>query len=60
VRLFVQQAAMVRPGFAVSAGNAADIAAICRQLDGLPLAIEEPPESCERADAAPVAEEWRP
>jgi predicted ATPase/class 3 adenylate cyclase len=40
VRLFVQQAGMVRPGFAVSAGNAADVAAICRRLDGLPLAIE--------------------
>jgi predicted ATPase/class 3 adenylate cyclase len=40
VRLFVQQAGMVRPGFAVTAGNAADIAAVCRRLDGLPLAIE--------------------
>ena len=39
-RLFVQQAAMVRPGFAVADGNAADIAAICTRLDGLPLAIE--------------------
>jgi predicted ATPase len=40
VRLFVQQARMVRPGFVVTGENAADIAAICRRLDGLPLAIE--------------------
>lgn len=40
VRLFVQHAGMVRPGFVVAEENAADIAAICRRLDGLPLAIE--------------------
>ena len=40
VQLFVQQADLVRPGFAVTPDNAADIAAICRRLDGLPLAIE--------------------
>ncbi|MDP9241208.1 MAG: tetratricopeptide repeat protein [Actinomycetota bacterium] len=40
VVLFAQQAALVRRGFTVTPGNAADIAAICRRLDGLPLAIE--------------------
>lgn len=40
VRLFVDRAARARPGFALTAGNAADVARICRLLDGLPLAVE--------------------
>lgn len=38
--LFVERAAAVRPGFAVDDDNRAIIEDICRQLDGLPLAIE--------------------
>lgn len=40
VALFVRTAAMRVPGFAVTPGNAATIAALCRRLDGLPLALE--------------------
>ena len=40
VRLFEQRAALVRPGFRISDENAADVAAIVRHVDGLPLAIE--------------------
>jgi predicted ATPase/class 3 adenylate cyclase len=39
-RLFASRAMAVRPGFAVTAENAADVAEIVRHLDGLPLAIE--------------------
>jgi len=40
VNLFCQQGALVRRGFSLTPSNAADIASICRRLDGLPLAIE--------------------
>ena len=39
-RLFRDRAAAAMPGFDVTEQNAADVAAACRLLDGLPLALE--------------------
>jgi predicted ATPase/transcriptional regulator with XRE-family HTH domain len=61
VRLFVERAGRVRPGFQLTSGNAHHIAAIARRLDGLPLAIElaaarmnvlGPADLCDRLDAS--------
>jgi predicted ATPase len=40
IALFLQRAEKVKPGFTLTAVNADAIASICRQLDGLPLALE--------------------
>lgn len=40
VALFVQRARAASPGFALTEHNREDVAEICRQLDGLPLAVE--------------------
>jgi predicted ATPase/DNA-binding CsgD family transcriptional regulator len=40
VRLFVDRARDVRPGFDIKPDNLPAIVAICRRLDGMPLAIE--------------------
>ena len=39
VALYTDRARAVRPGFALTEGNAAAAAEICRRLEGLPLAI---------------------
>jgi len=40
VSLFVQRATAVHPGFRIGSDNEAVVAAICRRLDGVPLAVE--------------------
>lgn len=40
VQLFIRRVQAARPGFVMSSADAPVIAAICRRLDGLPLAIE--------------------
>ena len=40
IRLFVERARAVLPGFQLTAQNMRAIAQICRRLDGIPLAIE--------------------
>ena len=40
VRLFLERAAQVAPGVALTTANSAAIAQVCHRLDGIPLAIE--------------------
>ena len=40
VRLFIERASAVVEGFALNAANASAVGAVCRRLDGIPMAIE--------------------
>ena len=40
IQLFADRARLARPDFAVTARNAHAVAAICRQLEGIPLSLE--------------------
>ena len=40
VQLFVHQARLVDPGFVLTEDNVDDVVALCRRLDGLPLAVQ--------------------
>ena len=40
VRLFVERAGLVAPGFALSDRDAGEVSKLCQRLDGMPLALE--------------------
>ena len=46
VTLFIQRVRLVRPNFQLNSDNKDDVTAICKQLDGLPLAIELAAANC--------------
>jgi predicted ATPase/class 3 adenylate cyclase len=66
VRLFADRAAAALPGFAITEDNALLVAHICRQVEGVPLAIEQaaarlkdvPAEQLAGHAGAPAPEDW--
>jgi predicted ATPase/class 3 adenylate cyclase len=56
VQLFVARAAAADPSFTVGAEERRHVSAICRRLDGIPLAIELAAARCAVVDVAELAE----
>lgn len=59
VRLFVDSAQRVQPGFALAADNLSDVIEICRRVDGMPLALELAAAWISMLAPAEIAEEIR-
>jgi predicted ATPase/DNA-binding CsgD family transcriptional regulator len=57
VAFFVERARQSAPRFEITASNAAEVAAICRRLDGLPLAIELTAARVALLDLASISEQ---
>ncbi|HEY3561768.1 MAG TPA: BTAD domain-containing putative transcriptional regulator [Kribbella sp.] len=55
VRLFVDRAQDVRPGFVLDTGTSAAVVEICRCLDGIPLALELAAARASHLEAAEIA-----
>ncbi len=56
VRLFLDRAQDVRPGFMLDGSNSASIVEICRRLDGIPLALELAAARMSHLESAEIAE----
>ncbi|TCM49287.1 BTAD domain-containing putative transcriptional regulator [Kribbella sp. VKM Ac-2568] len=56
VRLFVDRAQDVRPGFVLDLDNAASVVEICRRLDGIPLALELAAARMSHLESAEIAD----
>ncbi|MET8092250.1 BTAD domain-containing putative transcriptional regulator [Micromonospora sp. NPDC005220] len=59
VKLFARRAAQACPSFSVHSGNSDLVAAICRRLDGLPLALELAARVLRTTDLPDLAEQCR-
>ena len=60
VQLFVERAHAIHPVFALTTDNIAAVAAICRRLDGLPLAVELVATKIEMLEPADILQQLEP